>query len=168
MFRRRPKCAFPSTINVDGVVYPINTSYRIVWQWVKLTEHPLLETAFKVNGTLLLFLNRDPHDPAKALEEIHRWLLCGSKPYQGDNAKKCYDFEQDYQYVWSGFVDQYGIDLNENLTMHWWEFKARFDELSEKSKIKQIIQVREMPMPDGKDPEHHMRVLEAKERFALE
>lgn len=159
---------FPNSITLDGIEYPIKTSYRVVWQWMKLADNQLLEPEYKINGTLLLFFYNDPHDPFGAIEAIHSWLLCGEKPYESAHAAKTYDFHKDYLAVRAGFLSQYGIDLNKDLAMHWWDFKSRFDELSDKTKIKQIMQIRDMPLPDPKDQEYYSRVVEAKERLSLD
>lgn len=159
---------FPNSITIDGKEYPIKTSYRVVWQWMKLAEHPLLDDIYKLNGTLLLFFYTDPHDPMKAMAKIQEFLLCGKPPRNDADAEKTVDFEKDYLEIRAGFISQYGIDLNINLSMHWWDFKSRFDELSDKTKIKQIIQTRIMPLPDPKNQEYYLQVVKAKEYYSLD
>lgn len=162
--------SFKDYIIVDDVKYKIRTSYRIVFAWIKLIENPYMDPIYKQVGTYhLFFYDKYPNDVEKVFLEIQDFVLCGEKPILSEEANiKSYDFEQDYLYIWSAFDRIYKIDLNDNITMHWWEFKSRFDDLPEETKIKQIIQIRTMKLPDMNNKEYRKSVQIAKERYKLD
>lgn len=61
---------------------------------------------------------------------------------------KVFDFAQDAGYIYSSFMQCYGIDLlGKDRQLHWWKFIQLFNGLSDDSKIMQIISIRSRPMP---------------------
>ncbi len=72
-------------------------------------------------------------------------LRKGEKKHE--NAKKVVDFEQDSKEIFAGFMQCYGIDLFSCRRLHWWKFIALFNGLSSDTRIMQIIDIRQKPIP---------------------
>lgn len=73
--------------------------------------------------------------------------LLFSTQKKGSN-KKYFDFKQDSKYIYSGFMQAYGIDLFEcKNKLHWWKFNALFIGLPKDTKIMEIIDIRAKPIP---------------------
>lgn len=84
--------------------------------------------------------------------------------------KKSFDFEQDSKYIYSGFMQCYGIDLFDcQNKLHWWKFNSLFQGLSSDTKIMQIIDIRMRPIPKQTkfNAEEIMRLGELKAEYAL-
>lgn len=160
--------AFPLHIIVDEKRYPILTSYRAVFYWFKLMDCPYLEFEEKFYGTLDIFLINDiPSDLIESYKQIINFLSCNSNNNHNKDVEKSIDFEKDYIHLWGAFINQYNIDLNKDLTMHWWEFKARFNDLSDKTFLKQIIQIRIMDVPDQSNIKYYHEIINLKSQYAL-
>ncbi|WP_165442998.1 Gp15 family bacteriophage protein [Senegalia massiliensis] len=57
-------------------------------------------------------------------------------------ADNIYSFEHDDEYIYSAFLDQYGIDLKDIKHLHWWKFKSPFKGLKEDNLICKIMRYR--------------------------
>lgn len=66
--------------------------------------------------------------------------------------KKYYDFEYDADLIFSGFYQQYKIDLTES-NMHWWKFKALLNGLSDETQFMKVVQYRCTDLSKIKDKE---------------
>ena len=66
--------------------------------------------------------------------------------------------EIDYPYILSGFLRDYGIDLETVTYLHWWKFRMLFDGLSEDTEIKQRIMYRGINLSDIKDKDERKRI----------
>ena len=95
---------------------------------------------FSVGFTELLNFYRCGADKA-AIDEENRQLSGGT------SKEPKYDFVQDDQYIYSAFLDQYGIDLNKVEYLHWWEFRALFVGLKQDCEISRIMGYRAMKIP---------------------
>lgn len=160
--------SFPSNLLIDGTEYRIITSYRAVFQWMSLIDNPYCNEYDKIFGAIFIFFKWEiPDNIESALNELNKFIMCNKDYYSTGDNQKSYDFEQDYLEIWSAFMSKYGIDLNKDLTMHWWEFKARFDDLPSDSKIKEIINIRQMKIPDASNMEYRQSVIMAKKTYEL-
>ena len=59
----------------------------------------------------------------------------------------------DADYIYSAFMSQYNIDLQDIEYLHWWKFRALFDSLNENNRLSKIIQYRSMDLSKIKDKE---------------
>lgn len=53
-------------------------------------------------------------------------------------SKVVYSFIHDWGYIYSAFMQCYGVDLF-NVDLHWWKFKAMFDALSDDTLFSKIL-----------------------------
>ena len=84
---------------------------------------------------------------------------------------KSFDFIQDSQYIYAGFMQCYGIDLfKQRDTLHWWEFLSLFSGISSDTRIAQIINIRTQPIPKltKYNAEERARIMKLKNEYRLE
>lgn len=70
--------------------------------------------------------------------------------------QKTFDFDLDGEYIYSSFFQEYGIDLlDQQGKLHWKKFIALFQGLSDNTKMREIMKIRSMELPqyNGKKPE---------------
>ena len=85
------------------------------------------------------------------------------------NDDRTFDFVHDATYIFASFMQAYHIDLfDQHDVMHWGKFLALFNGLPSETIIMKVIDVRERPIPTGKDSKEEAKELrKAKQKFAL-
>lgn len=161
---------YPTTISVDGVEIPIVTDFR---EYVKMMDMLKTEDLTLQEKTCFLaqYFLAPPENLKKALDALQdfitmeawkNWETAGDpeeeteEPYQKE--KDIYSFEIDYPFLFSGFLQDYGINIRTVPYMHWWEFQMLFWGLSENTEIKQRIKYRSMDVSKIKDREERKRI----------
>ena len=95
--------------------------------------------------------------PAENSDEIEDYSY-SDEPY--------YDFTQDADYIYASFLFDYNIDLIEQQgKLHWKKFKALLNGLSEKTKFREVVNIRMRELP--KDKEERRRLEKLKRLYAL-
>ena len=84
-----------------------------------------------------------PKDVEKAVECVS-WFFCSgktetNKKVTAKQKNNIYSYDFDDCYIYSAFLDQYGIDLNEIKYLHWWKFKSMFQGLKADNRIVEIM-----------------------------
>src|SRR5699024_9297899 len=75
----------------------------------------------------------------------------GEADEQTPDNKRVYSIKQDAKYIYSSFMQDYGIDLfEEQGKLHWFKFLALLEGLSEDTKFRKVIEIRTMKLPSGK------------------
>lgn len=80
------------------------------------------------------------------------------------------DFERDGDYIYASFMQAYRIDLiDEQGKLPWKKFLYLFNGLPADTKIKQIMRIRQMPVPEynGKNSKEIQEINEMKSYYAL-
>ena len=113
-----------------------------------LTEFVLMDTEEKKT-------EEDPSEDQKDQEE------------QDGSQKNLFSYEIDYPFILSGFLRDYGIDLETVDYLHWWKFRMLFDGLSEDTEIKQRIMYRGINLSDIKDQDERKRVSRIQRKIQL-
>ena len=79
-----------------------------------------------------------PADINKAIEKIIWFYKCGKEDKKAssnrNSTEKVLDYNVDADYIYSAFMSQYNIDLQDIEYLHWWKFRALFDSLDENVK----------------------------------
>ena len=111
----------------------------------------------KLLDCLNIFYCRNiPADMNQAIEKMLWFHRCGRSPDKPDDKKqvsgahrpkqtgRAYCFDKDAALIFAAFFSQYGINLNRtaNKELHWWEFMAMFDSLSEDLLISRVMYYR--------------------------
>lgn len=163
----------PSSVEIDGTEYEINTDFRISVLFSLLMEDDELTEEQKVLQALSLYYPVIPNDIGKAIEQIKWFYSCGKsdKPIGNRKAKtsnkKVFDFEVDANYIYSAFMSQYNIDLQDIGQLHWWKFKALLEGLKEDNKLSKIIEYRSMDLSKIKDKEQRKFYKDMQKQYSL-
>lgn len=135
---------FPHAALVDGKTYELNTDYRVglkimqVWEDTRLTnfEKQALTTS-------LLFVNV-PENFYQSSKMASKFLDCGKTQDSSTEAPgRVYSFTRDESFIYSAFLQTYGVDLRDTSTkLHWWKFVAMFNDLGENTAFERIVGMR--------------------------
>lgn len=170
----------PESLNIDGFDYPIDTDYTTFILVEELLEDRTLngtEKSFELWE--LLFTEEKPEMNEDAVKQIEWFYRCGKVESQKRKeaivkrtqsrrslVEQIYDFECDDQYIFSAFMQCYGIDLTE-VSMHWWKFKALFNSLSSDCEFVKIMGYRSADVSKIKDKEEKQRITRLQALYAL-
>lgn len=142
----------PKSVQIDGVDYPVNWGFRTFVLIEICIFDTKLTDAERIEMALALFYDRIPKDSKAAFNQM-MWFYRGGKeerPVKAGkrapkrNVKRVYCFEQDAPYIYSAFMTQYGIDLQDisNTDLHWWKFLSLFTSLNDELKMSKIMSYR--------------------------
>ncbi len=114
-------------------------------------------------------------DIKQAINDILWFYRCGkeienkedNENNEKEKTKQIYSYEFDDEYIYSSFLEYYGIDLNSIKYLHWWKFKALFNGLGEKTKIVEIMAYRSINISKIKDKEMRKHYKKMKQIYAL-
>ena len=150
----------------------INTNFRSFILFELLMQDNKIKEQDKIILTLQLFFKEPPRDVKKAMEGILWFYRRGekekiSKKGEGNSKKQIYSYEYDAKYIYSAFLSQYGLDLNEVDNLHWFKFKALFEGLNEENKICEIMSYRSIDLNKIKDKEERKKYRRLQRQWAL-
>lgn len=148
--------ALPKSVVIDGLAYLINTDFRIGILFEQLMQDSKVDETQKLDLAISLYFKNNIKNKEEAVKQILWFYRCGkdmqqSKGAKGNNLEPIYDYEYDSDYIYSAFMEQYNIDLQEIDNLHWWKFKALFKGLNKDTKIVEIMGYRSMAI-DSKMP----------------
>ena len=146
----------PNTIDVRGISYKINTDFRASILFELLMQDREVSEEQKIIQALQLYYKDIPDDIEGAIEGILTFYSLGKekkkgKTGKGNKQKQIYSFEHDANFIYSAFLSQYGIDLNDINYLHWWKFRALFNGLNEDNEIVKIMKYRAMDLSKIED-----------------
>lgn len=165
-------------MEVEGL--ELNTDFRTSILFELLMQDKDISNEDKVALSINLYFNRQP----KSTEEIEKmtkaiiWFYsCGNKKKElKDNEeeivkkerkrKQIYSFEQDDFLIYSAFMEQYHIDLNE-ANLHWWKFKAMFDGLNDNILFSKVMGYRSIDLSKIKDEKQREHYAKLQKHWAL-
>lgn len=149
----------PTTVNIDNREYEINSDFRTSILFELLMQDGTIEEDDKILMALQLYYPDIPKNIKKAIEQMLWFYRCGKdvSSSKGNGKSKgvtqIYSFEYDDDYIYSAFLDQYNIDLQDIEYLHWWKFKAMFKSLKDDNMIVKIMGYRSMDLSKVKDKE---------------
>ncbi|NFC29179.1 hypothetical protein EXM98_19070 [Clostridium botulinum] len=148
----------PTTIEIEDVEYEINSNFRTSILFELLMQDNSISEEDKIIQALQLYYPVIPPNINLAVDKMLWFYRCGKDiiPSKGTGKGKStqiYNFEYDDDYIYSAFLDQYRIDLQDIEYLHWWKFKAMFKALKEDNEIVKIMGYRSMDLSKIKDKE---------------
>lgn len=152
--------------------------YAIRWDFRTAALYEMMMLDEDVAGAekpllaLRLFYPELPQDPAEGLEGIQWFYRCGITTEAGKKRSKggreqIYSFAHDDAYIYSAFMEQYGIDLMEERNLHWWKFKALFQGLKEDCAFCKIMGYRSTKISDSMSKEQQDFYRQMKEFYRI-
>lgn len=153
----------------------INTNFRSFILFELLMQDNKVSKEDKILFSLRIFYDEPVKDLKKAMNGILWFYRCGEeikenkniKNSERRNKKQIYSYEYDAKYIYSAFLDQYGIDLNEIDQLHWFKFKAMFEGLKSDNKICEIMGYRAIDLSKIKDKEEKKKYKRLQREWAL-
>lgn len=154
----------------------LRTDFRESIKFELLMQDNNLDEQTKVIQALkLYYYDTSKIDNLKeAIEDILWFYACGKKEQKVDENKKegkknkqIYSYEFDDEYIYSAFMEQYKIDLNSIKYLHWWKFKALFNNLNENIQFSKIMSYRAMDLSKIKDKDMKKQYRKLKNLYAL-
>lgn len=170
--------AFPDTVNIHEKDIPIITDFR---EYIRLLDMLKCDELSTLQKRIILgeyFLEDVPVDE-DAISSLTAFVTMeipsgrsddekGKKDGEQESPQKnLFSYEIDYPYIISGFLRDYGIDLETVEYLHWWKFRMLFDGLSEDTEIKQRIMYRGVNLSDIKDKEERKRISRIQKKIQL-
>ncbi|HIG0355967.1 TPA: bacteriophage Gp15 family protein [Clostridium sporogenes] len=148
----------PTTIKIEDVEYEINSDFRTSILFELLMQDNYINEENKIIQALQLYYSVIPPNINLAVDKMLWFYRCGKDiiPSKGTGKGKStqiYSFNFDDDYIYSAFLDQYRIDLQDIEYLHWWKFKAMFKALKEDNEIVKIMGYRSMDLSKIKDKE---------------
>lgn len=153
--------------------YPINSDFRIgIQMFQALSDNDLTDMEKMSMSCALLFevdgVTEYP-DMATMQEGVH-WFLSDwytDNPVKDNKeSKKDMDYDVDQWRIFSAFLTQFGINLNE-VDMHFWVFMGLLSTLEECS-FTRIVDIRTKKINPKMKPSDKAELKKVKERYALE
>ena len=112
-----------------------------------------------------------PAEQLKLMQDItSRYIEVEKRPQIKKSPVPVLDFERDGDYIYASFMQAYQIDLiDEQGKLPWKKFLYLFNGLPADTKIKQIMRIRQMPVPEynGKNSKEIQEINEMKSYYAL-
>jgi len=140
----------PQKVEIDNIEYRINYDFRTSILFEIMMQDDELDDKEKIYNALLLYYPVIPDNLEEAIKQILWFYRGGKEISEGSSgvamgkSTRAYSFEYDDDYIYSAFLTQYGIDLQDIEDLHWWKFKAMFKSLKEDNEIVKIMGYRSM------------------------
>ena len=153
----------------------INTNFRSFILFELLMQDKEISNEDKIALAIDLFYDEFPKDLKLAFEGIIWFYKCGkdekqekyTKKRQNKKNKNIYSYEYDADLIYTAFLDQYRLDLNEVEELHWFKFKAMFDGLKSDNRIVEIMSYRAIDIGKIKDKEEKKKYKRLQQEWAL-
>ena len=170
----------PTSVVIDGVEYKINSDFRTSILFSLLIEDNDVNEQDKILGALQLYYDVIPNNINSAIDGIINFYLCNdnNNTFSGSSKnksnKKVLDYEIDSNYIYSAFLTQYNIDLQDIEYLHWWKFKAMLESLNDDLMLCKIIKFRSIDVSKIQDKEQKkyyqkmQKMYEIKEKISEE
>lgn len=162
----------------DKSKFVINPAYDTVLEVQKLYKEDTLTEFEKIDQALKMLVRNkwnlrllNPEEKQKLLSVItQRYVEVEKRPQIKKSPFPVLDFEKDGDYIYASFMQAYKIDLiEEQGRLPWKKFLYLFNGLPADTKIKQIMRIRQMSVPEynGKNSKEIQEINEMKSYYAL-
>jgi len=162
----------PKEVNIEGEDYKINSDFRTSILFELLMQDNSISEEEKIIQALELYYPILPKDLNQAIEKILWFYRCGKDEVETKNkgtgkSTNVYSYDYDDDLIYSAFLDQYGVDLQDVDYLHWWKFKAMFKALKEDNEIVKIMGYRAMDVNKIKDKEQKAHYTKMQELYKI-
>ncbi len=165
----------PETVEIEGKVYPIETNFRTFVLFEMMMQDPELSDTEKAMRGLELVYPKVPGNLNAAVDGLLWFYSCGKRwrekkagsTEEPSGTQMVYSFEYDDDYIYSAFLTQYHMDLQDVEYLHWWKFKALLRTLSSDLEFSKIMEYRSIDISSGMTKEQRDFYRRKKELYAL-
>lgn len=143
----------PTSLEINGVSYPINSDFRIVLRIFQAIADEELSNAEKAYITVkLLYKCNIPMELfAEAVERAYWFCDGGDMPKSEASRVKTFDWERDESILFPSINKTLGYEVRSCPYLHWWTFLGTFGEISD-GLFSQVMNIRNK-IAQGKKPE---------------
>ncbi len=167
----------PDTVEFIGRKYRVNTAYDTILLLQRLYREDILDAGEKIAQALRMIVKSrfkvwllTDVEKAELLETITKEKIqLPSRPQIGP-PRKLMDFEVDGEYIYASFRQAYGMDLvQERGKLSWRRFCELLDSLPEKTKLREVMRIRAMDVPDPTryNQKERKNIMDLKAYYAL-
>lgn len=166
----------PVKLEFEGKRYKLKLTAANVLRYIELCDDPEGLTPEEITeigfGWLVKGGQKLPlHKKTEFMEKIFtEYINPPKKRLKNKKSQSVVSFSYDSGFIYSAFMEAYGIDLWEQAPkMHWCKFLALFEGLPENCTLKQIMGIRAQPIPapNKHNGEEIQRITELKTLYAL-
>lgn len=163
----------PTSVSVDGEDYSINTDFRIGIMFEQLMLDNSVNQDDKLFHALHLYFGKYiPQNFPAAVDGLLWFYRCGEdddlvvKKAHKAAEKRFYDYDFDAPYIYSAFMEQYGVDL-QDAPLHWWKFRAMFKSLRDDTEFRKIMGYRAVQITSSMTQSQKEFYSKMKQEYAL-
>lgn len=132
--------------------------YALIMQWfLDVPDEPFRDCIM----ALADFITMKEQDP-KRMEEND-----DENVGEEDGEKQIISYTLDAQYILSGFLECYGIDLSTIPYMHWWKFQMLIHGMNENCELKKRMSYRSIDLNKIKDKDERERIRKIQNQIAI-
>lgn len=164
----------PTEITINNKVYEVNSDFRTLILISLLLCDPQVDDDNKVKQSLILFYPDVPENIKEAIKQLTWFNRCGkeieykkSKKNNTATGKRTLDYEKDADLIYSAFMSQYKLDL-QDIDLHWWKFQSLLNSLNEDNRLCEIMKYRGMDLSKIQDKEQKKFYKEMQELYSLD
>ena len=164
-----------SKIKYKDKEYQLNIAFNRMLKAIDLMEDETIEEWEKVQFIFDCFVDEKVNlsitEKSEMVNKIFTHLNSFTEQKKTSKSEVVMDIKQDFEYIYSSFKKDYGIDLlDEFEKLSWLKFKALLNGLSKDTKMSEVIKIRTTKIPKAtKDnAEYRQNLIEQKNYYALE
>lgn len=174
-------------IELNGKIYQLDLDFSTVLMMFEMFQDDDLEEGYKFAGVLLgvgnlseeeikTMSDQERIDFYQAINERITGSVVNIEPerdlagniIQSEISKEDYNLVEDASYIFASFYKDYKIDLVDSRgSLHWDKFNALLISLSDETKFKKIVEIRQTKETSDMDSEQKTALRKAKKAYAL-
>lgn len=174
-------------IELNGKIYQLDLDFSTVLMMFEMFQDDDLEEGYKFAGVLLgvgnlseeeieTMSDQERIDFYQAINERITDSVVNIEPerdlagniIQSEISKEDYNLVEDASYIFASFYKDYKIDLVDSRGgLHWDKFNALLISLSDETKFKKIVEIRQTKETSEMDSEQKTALRKAKKAYAL-
>lgn len=174
-------------IGLNGKIYQLDLDFSTVLMMFEMFQDDDLEEGYKFAGVLLgvgnlseeeieTMSDQERIDFYQAINERITGSVVNIEPerdlagniIQSEISKEDYNLVEDASYIFASFYKDYKIDLVDSRgSLHWDKFNALLISLSDETKFKKIVEIRQTKETSDMDSEQKTALRKAKKAYAL-
>lgn len=137
----------PKFVEIGGVPYDIRSDYRDIREIMIAMNDKELTEAERIEVALTIFYPNaseiPPEHIQEALDRLPWFINCGN-PESGQRKKipKLIDWEKDFSVIVSPINKIIGTEIRALEYLHWWTYRAAWDEIPPDCTWAQIVRIR--------------------------
>lgn len=161
--------------------YQINTSFPLVIEYFKyINDSDHLSIEERLNLALFSFVQEPTNklniqEKSELVDKIYSSFIFTKKDQQRSDLmkhqKKSFDFEQDFNLIYSAFLQQYDIDLSDPeifQKLPWQRFNALLDGLTDETFFRKVTTYRQVKITDDMNDDTKQFLNQMKLLYALD